>query len=212
VRPPDPVSGDAARRAAEAELRRAEYPQDDPGLVDRILRWFGRRLEDAFAGSAAGHAMLVFAVLVVAGVIVLAVRAGPPRHEVALRSGAGDPLAPLAAVDHRRLAAEHEAAGRWAEALREWLRAVIATIEERGVLEPCPGRTGAAIAREAGPLLPSLRDDLARAVAAFDATWFGGRPARPEDVRLAHALAEAVPRAPIEHPVATGPSSLVPPR
>jgi len=208
VRPPDPVTGDAARRAAEAELRRTEYHQDDPGLIDRLLRWFGRRLADAFSGSAASNALLLFAVLVVAVVIFLAVRAGPPRRDPVRRRADGDPLAPLAAVDHRRLAAEHEAAGRLAEALREWLRAVLATIEERGVLEPRPGRTGAGIAREGGPLLPSVRDDLERAVTAFDATWFGGRPARPADVDLARALAEAVRRAPIERAV----PALVPPR
>ena len=208
MRPPDPVSGDAARRAAEAELRRSEYHQDDPGLIDRVLHWFGRRLADAFSGSAAGNALLLFVVIVVAVGIFLAVRAGPPRREFVRPRTDGDPLAPVAAVDHRRLAAEHEASGRWADALREWLRAVIATIEERGVLEPRPGRTGAGTAREAGPLLPSVRDDLARAVAAFDATWFGGRPAAPEDVHLARHLAETVRRAPI----ARAAPALVPPR
>lgn len=208
MRPPDPVSGDAARRAAEAELRRAEYHQDDPGLLDRLLRWFGRRLEDAFSGSAAGNALLLFAVLVVAVAIFLVVRAGPPRRERIGRSAPGDPLAPVSALDHRRLAAEHETAGRLADALREWLRATIATIEERGVLDPRPGRTGAGIAREAGPLLPAVSEDLVRTVAAFDATWFGGRPATSEDVRLARSLADAVRRAPIE----PAPPSLVPPR
>lgn len=208
MRPPDPVSGDAARRAAEAELRHAEYHQDDPSLLDRLLRWFGRRLEEAFSGSPAGYAMLLFAVLIVAVVIFLVVRAGPPRRAATRYRGADDPLSPLAAVDHRRLAAEHEAAGRWAEALREWLRAAIETIEQRGVLESRPGRTGAGIAREAGPLLPAVRDDLVRAVAAFDATWFGGRPATPDDVRVARAVADAVRRAPIR----SGAPSLVPPR
>lgn len=188
-------------------MRHGEYHQDDPGLLDRLLHWFGRRLDDAFSASPAGHALLLLAVLGVVVVIFLVVRAGPPRREAA-RYAAGDPLAPLSAVDHRRLAVEHEASGRLAEALREWLRAVIATIEERGVLEPRPGRTGAGIAREAGPLLPSVRAEFERAVAAFDATWFGGRPATREDVRLAQALADAVRRAPIEHAA----PSLVAPR
>jgi len=208
VRPPDPVTGDAARRAAQAELRRAEYHQDDPGLLDRVLRWFGRRLADAFSGSTAGNALLLFAVLVLAVVIFLAVRAGPPRREGRSRRDA-DPLAPVPATDHRRLAAGHEAAGRHAEALREWLRAVIATIEERGVLDPRPGRTGAATAREAGPSLPSVRDELARVVAVFDAVWFGARPATAADAAAAHRLADAVVRARIEHPAAAG---LVAPR
>lgn len=208
MRPPDPVTGEAARRAAEAELRRAEYHRDDPGLLDRLLRWFGRRLSDAFSGSTAGNALLLFAVLIIAVVVFLAVRAGPPRRERAGRRS-GDPLAPHPAVDHRRLAHEHEAAGRYADALREWLRVVIATIEERGVLDPRPGRTGAATAREAGPSLPSVREELGRVVSVFDAVWFGARPATAGDAAAAHRLADAVTRARIEHPA---PAGLVPPR
>lgn len=208
MRPPDPVTGDAARRAAQAELRRSEYHQDDPGLLDRILRWFAHRLDTLFSGSAGSNAFLLFVVLIAAVVIFLAVRSGAPRRE-ALRRADSDPLAPLAAVDHRHLAAEHEAAARFAEALREWLRAVISTIEERGVLDPRPGRTGAGTAREAGPLLPSVRGELLRVVTVFDAVWFGARPATAEDAAAARRLADAVARARIEH---APPPSLVAPR
>ena len=45
------------------------------------------------------------------------------------------------------------------------------------MLPPRPGRTGAATAREAGPLLPAAAADLAAATAAFDEVWFGGRAA-----------------------------------
>jgi hypothetical protein len=112
------------------------------------------------------------------------------------------------ARDHRRIAAELEAAGRWRDALREWLRAVVSSIEERGVLDRRPGRTGAATAREAGPLLPSLASELAAVTAAFDEVWYGGRPATRDDAAAAHRVADAVLRAPIRRPETVG---LVPP-
>lgn len=208
VRPPDPVDGEAARRAAEAELRHAEYHRDDPGLINRALNWLAGRVADLFSGSVGGNVTLLFLVLLAALVIFLVVRAGPPERGAATRSGEVDPLAPLPAQDHRRVAAEHEAAGRFAEALREWLRATVRTIEERGILDPRPGRTGAATAREAGPLLPSVAAELADAMGIFDEVWFGGRPATATDAATAHRVADAVARAPIDR---RAPSGLVAP-
>jgi hypothetical protein len=207
VRPPDPVTGDAARRAAQQELRRAEYHRDDPNLVQRLVNWLGRRIGDLFSGSTGGNVTLLLVILLVAVVIFLVVRAGPPDRS-ARRARAADPLAPVPARDHRRIAAELEAAGRWRDALREWLRAVVSSIEERGVLDPRPGRTGAATAREAGPLLPSLASELAAVTAAFDEVWYGGRPATRDDAAAAHRVADAVLRAPIRRPETVG---LVPP-
>jgi hypothetical protein len=209
VRPPDPVAGDVARRAAERELRRAEYHRDDPGLIDRALNWLGDRIAELFSGSVGGNVTLLFVILLGGVIIFLVVRAGrPDARGGRRRRDDADPLAPVAAQDHRRVAAEHEAAGRWAEALREWLRAAIRTIEERGVLDPRPGRTGAATAREAGPLLPTVADDLGAAMTAFDEVWFGARPATAADATLAHRVADAVERAPIER---RAPAGLAPP-
>ena len=105
--------------------------------------------------------------------------------------------------DQRRLAAEFAEQGRHAEARREWLRAAVRTIEDRGILPPRPGRTGAATAREAGPSLPAAADDLRAATAAFDEVWFGGRAATPADVALARSAADGVGSARVAQPVAT---------
>lgn len=204
VSPADPVGGGAARRVAKAELDRSEYHHDRPSVQTRILHWIGRRLDDLFSGSGGSHALLLLLAVVLAAVIVLAVRAGAPRREVRGRRDPGtDPLAPVAARDHRRLAAQFTADGRRADALREWLRAAVQTIEERGVLVPRPGRTGAATAREAGPLLPTAAGDLATATRAFDEVWFGGREATDADVDTARAAADGAASARIA-PAATG--------
>jgi len=187
------VGGDAAQRAARAELAHREYHRDDPGLVTRVVRWVGRRLADLFTGTGGAHALLIVLVLAAAIVIVLALRAGvPARRGPVGTPEALDPLAPVAARDHRRIAAALTADGRRAEALREWLRAAVASIEERGILPPRPGRTGAATAREAGPLLPAVAADLEAATRAFDEVWFGGRDATDADVTSARAAADGV--------------------
>ncbi len=186
------VTGDAARRAARAELAHREYHRDDPGLRDRALHWLGQHLERLLSGSGGAHALLVLLVLLLAVGIILALRVGVPGRTSRVAAGGDvDHLAPVVARDHRRIAAEFAAAGRRAEAVREWLRAAVATIEERGVLPPRPGRTGAATAREAGPLLPAAAAPLRAATTAFDEIWFGGRPATDADVEQARLAADA---------------------
>lgn len=188
-----PVPGGAAQRAAQSELDKAEYHADDPGYLERAVHWIGRTLGHLLNSGTGSHALLIALVVLAALAIVFAVRAGVPRRGAAPEGAAGDdPLAPVAARDHRRIAAQYAADGRHREALREWLRAAVATIEERGVLAPRPGRTGAATAREAGPLLPSAATALAAATRAFDEVWFGGRAATGSDVAAAHAAADAV--------------------
>jgi hypothetical protein len=187
-----PVSGGAAQRAARHELSGREYHRDEPGLTSRILHWIGHRLAELFTGGTGSHALLIVLVLGLAALVLFVVRAGvPTRGRVAGAGAEQDPLAAVAARDHRRIAAELAAQGRRAEALREWLRAAVATIEERGVLPPRPGRTGAATAHEAGPLLPAAAEQLRAATAAFDEVWFGGRPATDADVAGARAAADA---------------------
>jgi Domain of unknown function (DUF4129) len=188
-----PVPGGAAQRAAQSELDKAEYHADDPGYLERAIRWIGRELGKLLSSGSGSHALLIVLVALAAVAIVFAVRAGVPRRRAAPDgSGPADPLAPVAARDHRRIAAQYAADGRHREALREWLRAAVATIEERGVLPPRPGRTGAATAREAGPLLPAAADALANATRAFDEVWFGGRAATEADVVVARAAADDV--------------------
>lgn len=187
------VGGGAARKAAKAELEHREYHRDDPGLLTRVLHWIGRRIHDLLSGGGGSHALLVVLLLILAAAVIFAVRAGVPTRAQQLRGDVGfDPLATIAARDHRKIAAELAAQGRRAEALREWLRAAVATIEERGVLPSRPGRTGAATAREAGPMLPTAAAALDAATRSFDEVWFGRRDATDGDVALAQAAADGV--------------------
>jgi Domain of unknown function (DUF4129) len=207
----DPVGGDAARQAARHDLSRAEYHRDDPSLLDRIASWVGRHFDGVFDHGVGGDALAVVVILIGAVAIFAIVRAGrPTRLARAAAPDPADPLRPVGARDHRRLAAEFDAAGRSAEALREWLRATVRTIEERGVLDEQAGRTGARTAHEAGPLLPAVAEDLRAAMNAFDEVWFGGREARVADSALARSVADRVSSARIERRAAAASGYTVP--
>jgi len=198
---PSPVRGPDAHHAVVDQLRKAEYHRDDQSFVSHAWGWLLARLDALFSGSPGANTLLVLLVIVAAVVILAVVRAGVPRR-TARRASAADPLAPQADVDHQQLALAFSARGQRAEALREWLRAAVASVEQRGVLLPRPGRTGAAFAREAGPLLPDAAGDLDAAATAFDEVWFGGRAATDADVAAARSAAEAIDRVTARRPPA----------
>ena len=196
---PGPVSGEDAQRAAREELSKVMYHRDDPSIVDRAYNWIGDRLHHLVDGSVSGAVLLLVALTLLGLVIFAVVRAGRPRREARLRRD-GDPLAPSGGIDHRLRAEQFTAEGRRAEAVREWLRAAVASIEGRGVLDPRPGRTGTEIARAAGQVLPEAAGSLAAATLAFDQIWFGERGATDADVAVSRAAADAVRAAPIVRP------------
>lgn len=193
-RPGSPVGGAAGQQAARSELRNPAYQHGRPGPISRFLAWLGHRADSFTAHlGGGGHALLLLFLVLLVIALVFVIRLGLPARR-AKRADGGEPdlLAPDSTVDHRRRAMQFTADGRRAEALREWLRAAVRTIEDRGVLPPRPGRTGAATAREAGRLLPAAAEALTSATQAFDEVWFGGRAATDEDVARAQAAADAV--------------------
>ena len=96
------------------------------------------------------------------------------------------------AAEHRAAADAHAAAGEWADAVRERLRAVVRSLEERAVLDQRPGRTADEAAAEAGAALPAVAAELRRAARLFDDVWYGGRAAGPESDAALRAVDEQV--------------------
>jgi hypothetical protein len=205
VTPPPGVPIDAgrdeARRAAADELAKPVYAHARPSLTRRAMDWIGHELSTlwnkAFGGGSGNGregwtAVLVVLVLLVAAVVVIRRRYGPVRRRVAADQALFDEAAPLDAAGYRSAAEEHAAGGRWAEAVRDRLRAVIAALEERAVLDPRPGRTADVAAREAGALLPEQAPALLVAARIFDDIWYGQAAARPEDYTRLVAVDEAV--------------------
>jgi hypothetical protein len=175
------VDREAAREAAERELRRREYTDAQPSpvvrLAGRLLRELGELLDRAAAAAPGGRlGLLVLLALVALLVAVVLSRVGPlarSARQPALFAGS----AVLTADEHRARAQEAAEQGRWADAVRERLRAVVRELEARGALDPRPGRTAGEVARDGGAAVPALAGDLSRAAVLFDEVWYGGRPA-----------------------------------
>ncbi len=186
---PIDLDREEARQAAREELAKEMYRTAEPGYVERAFRWFfdqlDRLLEQASAASPGGWVSLLGLVaLVVAAIVAVRLKVGP----LARAADVGDPLfvgRPMTAQDYRAAADAHAAQQRWAEAVRDRLRAIIRSLEERHLLDPRPGRTADEAAREAGAALPQCAEALASAARDFDDIWYGGRTARPDtDARL----------------------------
>jgi hypothetical protein len=80
-----------------------------------------------------------------------------------------------------RLAAQ----GRYAEAVRERLRAMVRELVDRRVIEHRPGWTVGELAEEAGRARPVIDPPLRAAGGIFSELWYGQRPANQEhDVRM----------------------------
>ncbi|MGW4809392.1 DUF4129 domain-containing protein [Kitasatospora sp. NPDC004272] len=191
---PVEVPRDAAREAAQEELRKAVYHQHEPGLVQRCYDWireqFSRALDDIGAplgGSGNAALAVLLVVLLVLGFVAWR-RYGAPRR--AARSGGtlfAGAQGPRSAAEHRADAAAHAARGAWEDAVREQMRALVRGLEERTVLSPRPGRTADEAAAEAGRALPQQATQLASAARLFDDVAFGERPA---DERAYQLLAD----------------------
>jgi hypothetical protein len=131
--------------------------------------------------QSAGTILLVIAasiVLVIALILALR-RIGRPRtakksKKGAKRHTATTPEAALTgAARHRRDAELAAAAEQWADAIRERFRAVIATLDERGLLPDQAHRTADEAAASAGALLPAHGPALIAAARGFDEVEYG---------------------------------------
>lgn len=201
-----------AREAAERELSKREYHENDPGLLQRLFDWLWEHITSllgsaaqAAPGGAVGLAVLACVVLLL--LIALRLRLGRLRPGPTTDDGALFDNRPRTADEHRAAADAHAAADRWSEALQERMRAVVRSLEERALLDHRPGRTADETASEAGRLLPGHAEALRSAARSFDEVTYAERPADAAAYALVHdldsALRRAVPRLPETDPRGT---------
>jgi cbb3-type cytochrome oxidase subunit 3 len=197
-----PVPRDQAAEEARQELSKGSYHLEDRSLLgrafDRVVDWLDRALEYLSGRAPGGSAGLLVLVGLLVGLVWFALwRSGPVRRA---RRRAGAPAAldtTLSAQQHRWLADELAAAGRYAEAIRERMRAVVRELETRGVLEPRLGRTADEVAAEAGAEVPHIGPGLRAAATLFDEVWYGGLPATAAADRTLREVDDAVRRSPL---------------
>lgn len=197
------LTREGARQAARDELSDPRYHTHDPAPVAQLIGWFDARVQDVLNRASqltGGSTWGLFGLLValVAVIVLIRLRIGPmARRSAGSVSLDGEPG--LSAADHRRAADGYAEAGRWAEAIRERMRAIAAELEHRTILAPRPGRTAHELAAEAGAALPGTAATLHGAAETFDAIWYGNRPGtRGQDAELRQldaALARARPAA-----------------
>lgn len=176
------LTREGAREAAREELSRQPYLDAQPPLLlrllGRILTTLGDWLDGAVSGIPGGPVSVAVLVLLLVGLVAVVLhRTGPLARRGPSRQAlfAGSPV--LTAQGHRELAEAAAREARWADAVRERLRAVVRELESRGVLDPQPGRTAGEVARDGGAAVPAIAGDLSRAAVLFDEIWYGGRDA-----------------------------------
>jgi hypothetical protein len=190
------VSRGAGQQLARSELSKRIY---HPGvsLAERIELAIAHLLQSAQGAVPGGW----WAVVALAALAVLAAAAilrwiGPVARRRRVR--AGSPLLPgrpLSARDHREESERLAAAGDFAGAIVESLRAVALELEERGLLPPRVGRTAGEFAVEASAPLPGQAAGLREAARLFDEVRYGGRDGTLAGYRRLRDLDAAVSRA-----------------
>ncbi len=185
--PPVTIPRDPAREAAQRELSKRMYHENDPGLFQRAMDAFWDWLDKLFnaastatPGGAVGLVVVLLAVVAVIGALWW--RLGTPRIGPTSSAALFDDR-PRSAAEHRAAAEAHAAQGHWNQAVQERMRAVVRSLEERALLDTRPGRTADEAAAEAGRTLPAHTDRLRTAARDFDDVTYGGRTATPQSYR-----------------------------
>lgn len=176
------LTRDTAREAARQELAKPAYDEARPSVfrrfLDELIDALNRVLDGPSVGLDPRLAGVLFVLVLTLVTVVILLRVGPisrQRQQGPLFAGA----APLTADGHRAAADTAAGEGRWADAVRERLRAVVRELEARGVLDPRPGRTADEVAGDAGAAVPDIAAPMREAATLFNEIWYGGREAGP---------------------------------
>lgn len=188
-----------AQQAARHELSKPPYQQAQPPWWVRPLRWLLHqigRLWTATAEQTGGSAALAVLIVLVLALTALVVWRVGPASRAGGRRGFALSLDPETSADqHRATAARFAAQQRWAEAVREQLRAVSRDLEERALVDRRAGRTAYELATEGGRALPSVAALLREGADVFVSIWYGSATAGAADHQRLVAIDEAVRKA-----------------
>lgn len=190
--PRQPSADEAAR-----ELSKQIYQDEKPSLLQRMVDWITGtighvldRLQGHGPGGSVGLLILVLLVAVIAGGLIW--KFGLPGRSASVRRKT-DPVTPTrSAVEHEARADEYAAEGRFAEAVRERLRGVVAGLVARDLVDNRPGRTAHELALQAGQVLPGAAADLDAAAELFAEIWYGERTASAEHDQRMRGIAARV--------------------
>jgi hypothetical protein len=183
---PVTVSSDEARQQAIRELSKSQYhytpstPLPSPSTATPSPTP-PPHAASSFHGLTIALIVLAVFLLVVAVLLILRWIGKPRTSKKSKKASADGGKSALGRIEevltgaarHRRDAELAAAAGDWAQAIRERFRAVIATLDERGLLPERADRTADEAARDAGEVLPEGAEVLMAAACAFDEVEYG---------------------------------------
>ena len=188
-----------AREAAEAELAKPAY-HPTPDLLDWLWHWLRKHLDPTavipgIPPLLSGLIVLLVLVTCVVLLVVLLRRfrpVGRSRRAARLFDDERDARALARAAD---AAAER---GDWDAAVVERFRAIIRSLDERGLIEDYPGMTAREATALASGALKTLGEELTRAAALFDAVRYGEVISTEEQDAWMRDLAQRVDTARID--------------
>lgn len=197
IRPFDDLfipDGDEARRWAEDELGDPRYADAQPTWFDYVARDIGDFIRDLFSsGNSAAvgpSALVIVCILIGAALVVTLIIWGRPRRSRAVARVRTD----LLGADDDRSAAQLRADAERSARDEDWdaatvlrFRAIARDLLERDLIDPAPGATAQAIAREASTVFADEAESMRSAATSFDDVRYLRRPATAESYR---ALAE----------------------
>lgn len=199
--PPVTPDGDEARRWAVEELSKPVYHAAEPSWLDSLWRQFLDWLRSLNGGDPGVDGGLALPIIGAAAVllIVMAVVLARPRLNARRRPPKGvvdvDPA--ISADAYRRSAAAAAARSDWPTAVVEQFRAMVRSAEDRGIVDPHPGRTADEVAARLAGSFGQYASELRQAAAGFDAIRYGKAGATESDhaalVSLDQALRSARP-------------------
>jgi len=173
----------AGQRLARRELAEASFWQ-------RLLQWLARLAQGRYVpGGWFGLVALAVLAVLALTVVIFWVRPRTNRRAAAEAVLGGQMMS---ARDYRRAAERHAAAGDFAAAIIDGVRAIAADLAERDVLPPRPGRTARELAAEAGAELPSVAGDLRTVASLFDDIRYGDRDGSEAGYQLVSRVGNAV--------------------
>ena len=195
-----------AREAAEAELAKPVY-HPVPDLLDRLWRWLVEHFDPTSAIPGippllSGLIVLLVLVTCVVLLVVLLRRFRLVGHSRRAAQRLFDDER-----DARALARAADAAaerGDWDAAVVERFRAIIRSLDERGLIEDYPGMTAHEAAALASSALGALGGELTRAAVLFDAVRYGEVVSTAEQDAWMRDLARRVDAARVDRTDRTG--------
>lgn len=187
IRPLDDLfvpDGDEARRWAEEELSNSRYDEAEPTWFDYVARDIGRFFADLFnsdnSAAVGPSALIIVIILIVAALVAALIIWGRPRRSQAVRRARTD----LLGVDDDRSAAQLRADAERSARDSDWdtatilrFRAIAKGLLERDLIDPAPGATAQAIAREASRTFSDETAAMRAAATAFDDVRYLRHPA-----------------------------------